>query len=285
MKRIDESILEAISELICGSGTGSGGGYSSPGPYRGMYDIHTFFERAGVAPQGESGTRKWFVLESLEIMNGTNDLEKALMRIVSPMEHAGNSIVRKDIEDHLNNILQIEGLEVYLRGVDPVIRERVASVPTVGDRPVQAAPDFHSLVEDDSLADVLLFRWQEAQKCVEAEAYLAAVVMMGSILEGVLLNRFEHSFEVVNRAKGAPKDRTRKPKPIQQWGLSNMVDVAHEVGWLQSDISRFSHALRESRNLVHPYVQRLQDDIPDEDTCAICWQVVQAAVSDLFKMN
>ena len=53
-----------------------------------MSEIDTFFERAGVAPQGQSGTRKWFVLESLQLMNGTNDLEKALVRIVSPREYS-----------------------------------------------------------------------------------------------------------------------------------------------------------------------------------------------------
>ena len=288
MKTIDDSTLEAVAELICGSGGGGGSGYDTPGQYRTMGEIHTFFRRAGVAPQGQSGTRKWFVLESLQSMNGTNALEKVLLRLDSPREYLGNSSVRKDVEDYLNDILQVEGLAISLVGVDPVLTERIASVsfPEQKASPVQVAPDFYRLVQDDSLADVLWFRWQEAQKCVQAEAYLAAVVMMGSILEGVLLNRFEHNLEVGNRAKSSPKDRkTGKPKPVHDWGLSSMVDVAHEVGWLQGDVKRFSHALRESRNLVHPYMQRLQGDVPDGDTCSICWQVVQAAVSDLFRMQ
>ncbi len=238
-------------------------------------------------PQGQSGTRKWFVLESLEIANGTNELENVLKRIASPREYPGDNTTRKDVEDHLNSLLQIEGLEVSILGVDPVLRERTASIPTVRERrPVQVAPDFYQLVQDDSLADVMSFRWEEAQKCVDAEAYLAAVVMMGSILEGVLLNRFEHNLEVGYRANSSPKDRrTGKPKPLHEWGLSSMIDVAHEVGWIHGDIKRFSHALRESRNVVHPYVQRLQDEVPDEDTCSICWQVVQAALSDLFRID
>lgn len=284
MKRIDDRTLEDVAELICGAdgGGGFGVGYDTPGPYRTMSEIDTFFERAGVVPQGQSGTRKWFVLESLQLMNGTNDLEKVLVRIVSPREYSRDYTVRQDVEDHLNALLQIEGLEVALLGVDPVLRERTASIPTVKGRSVQVSPDFYQLVQDDSLAEVLSFRWEEAQKCVDGEAYLAAIVMMGSILEGVLLNRFERSLEVGNRARRSPKDRTGKPKPLQQWGLSNMIDVAHEVGWLQGDIRRFSHALRDSRNLVHPYMQRLHGDTPDEDTCSICWPVVQAAVSDLL---
>lgn len=34
MKRLDDSTLEAIAEVICGAGEGGGGGYTAPGPYR-----------------------------------------------------------------------------------------------------------------------------------------------------------------------------------------------------------------------------------------------------------
>ena len=151
---------------------------------------------------------------------------------------------------------------------------------------MQDALDFHLLVLNDSLADVLSFRWQEAQRCIRAQAYLAAIVMMGSILEAVLLYKLEHNLEVGSRAKSSPKDRkTSKTKQIYEWGLSSMIDVAHEVGWIQGDVTRFSHALRDSRNLVHPHVQRQHRDLPDEDTCSISWQVVRAAVSDLLRTD
>ena len=75
MKRIDDSTLETVAELICGSG----GGYQSPGPYRSMSRINAFFDRAGVKPSGQSATRKWFVLESLQSINGTNALERILL--------------------------------------------------------------------------------------------------------------------------------------------------------------------------------------------------------------
>ena len=186
MRIVDESTLEAVAELICGSHGGGGSTYSTPGTYRTMGEIYDFFRRAGVQPQGQSGTRKWLVLESLQSVNGKIALESVLLRLVSPKEYPGKSDVRTGVQDHLNTVLQVEGLEVSLNGVDPVLRERTASVsgPRPNETVVQVAPDFHRLVQDDSLADVLSFRWQESQKCVQGEAYLAAVVMMGSILEG-----------------------------------------------------------------------------------------------------
>lgn len=289
MKPLDDSTLEVIAETICGGSAGGGSGYMSPGPYRTMGEIHAFFRRVGVTPKGESSTRKWFVLETLQHLNrqSTADLEQVLLRLASPLEYRNDTATMHEVIDHLNRVLQVEGLEVVLEGVSPRLRQKAATVAP--PKPVfkrEPAPDFRRMVSDAVLADILVFRWEEAQRCVEATAHLAAVVMMGSILEGVLLHKVEQNVAVANRANAAPKERaTGKPKPIADWGINALIDVAHEVGWLQGDMKRFSHALRESRNVVHPYMQRLLRENPDHDTCAICWQVVRAGVADLLEVE
>lgn len=287
MKRLDDSTLEAIAEAICGAGEGAGGGYAAPGPYRTKTQICDFFRRAGVDPQGMSSTRKWFALESLQAINGTAQLDSVLKRLASPKEYRGDAAVTQAVTGHLNQVLQVEGLELALVGVEPQIRERkaAASVPKPQDTPLETPPDFARFVTDASLADILDFRWAEAQRCFRADAHLSVVVMMGSIIEGVLLHKAEHHMKAANQAKAAPKDKAGAVKPIQDWSLSSLIDVAHESGWLQGDVKRFSHALRESRNIVHPYVQRLSKDRPDGDTCRICWQVVRAAVADLLEVD
>jgi hypothetical protein len=285
MKQLDDSTLEAIAETICGAGEGAGGGYSAPGPYRTKTQICDFFRRAGVTPQGTSSTRKWFVLESLQAINGTPSLESILKRLASPKEYRGDATATQEVIDHLNQILQVEGLELAIVGIEPHIRERraAASVPKPKDTPMDAPPDFVRLVSESSLAGILTFRWAEAQRCFKAEAYLSSIIMMGSILEGVLPYKVEQNHGLAKQAKAAPRDKTGATKPIQEWSLSALIDAAHELGWLQGDVKRFSHALRESRNYVHPYAQRLSKDSPDGDTCRICWQVVRAAVADLLE--
>ena len=137
MKYIDDSTLEAIAELICGL---DWSGPESPGWYRTTGEINRFFERAGVVARGQSGTRKWFVLESLQQMNGADGLEKVLLRLASPKEYPGNGRVRSHVEDSLNNVLWVEGLEVSLVNIDPVLRERdVSAEPVPRESPVQVA--------------------------------------------------------------------------------------------------------------------------------------------------
>jgi len=287
MKQLDDSTLEAIAEIICGAGEGAGGGYNAHGPYRTKTQIYEFFRRADVDPQGISSTRKWFVLESLQAINGTLHLDNVLKRLASPKEYRSDGAITQAVIEHLNQILQVEGIELALVGVSPQIHERSAIVSMLKpkDSLLESSPDFECLVKDLSLADILCLRWTEALKCFRAEAYLSAVIMMGSILEGVLLHKVEHNMKDANQMKAAPKDKSGKVKPPHEWNLSNLIDVAHEVGWLQGDVRRFSHALRESRNIVHPYVQRLLKDFPDSDTCRICWQVVRAAVADLLDVD
>jgi hypothetical protein len=63
-----------------------------------------------------------------------------------------------------------------------------------------------------------------------------------------------------------------------------MINVAHEAGWLDLDVKKFSHALREFRNLIHPYQQMMERSFPDKDTSEISWLVVQAASNDLARI-
>jgi len=292
VKRLDSSVLEMIAETICGSGSGGGGGYDTPGPYRTGSEIRGFFSRAGVIPRGESSTRKWYALESLEELNrgpiGTHlpeGIEKVLLRLATPHEYRSNMAANQAVIGHLNQTLALEGLALVLDGVQPRLQPRAAQVPPQPKRQGHVPPpDFVQLAPGDpGLASILTGRWEEAQRCVDAGAHLAAVVMMGSVLEGVLLARALSDRASACRATVAPKDKGGAVIPTHDWKLSSLIDVAHEVGWLQGDVKRFSHALRESRNIVHPYLERLyMQDRPDADTCSICWLVVRAAVADLL---
>jgi len=288
-KRLDHSTLEVIAETICGAGPS----YEAPGPYRTKSEIYSFFQRAGVNPQGQSSTRKWFVLESLQACNVADGarlipsgIERVLLRLGNPQEYRGDANTTNAVITHLNRVLHLEGLEIILiKGISPQIKECEPTLPPV-EKPqkFEPSPDFAKLVGEPMLAELLAIRWEEAQRCIGVGAYLSAIIMMGSILEGVLLAKVEADQATACRAVRAPK-KDGKSKPIHEWNLNNLIEVANEVGWLQGDVRRFSHSLRESRNMVHPYVQRAMGEFPDKDTCSICWQVVRAAVADLLNLD
>lgn len=132
------------------------------------------------------------------------------------------------------------------------------------------------------LEDTIQNRWLEAQRCQHAKAHLAAVIIMGSILEGLLLARASLDAPAAFKAKAAPRAKDGGNVALQDWKLSSLIDVAVELRWLKSDRGSFSHALRQSRNVVHPWEQVSNKADFDEATCGTCWHVLNAAAQDLL---
>ena len=73
---------------------------------------------------------------------------------------------------------------------------------------------------------------------------------MGSLLEGMLLAVRQADPAKANQAAAAPKNPEGKVKPFWDWSLPEMINVAHEVGWIGLDVKKPSHSLREFRNLI-----------------------------------
>lgn len=279
---MDVSTLESLAEMVCGDD-------SSRFPfYRTGGELTRFFERAGVGRfQHDGSTRKWWTLEALK--NCTDrEIEQVICRLASPREYGGDKERTRKAITALNEMLEIEGMGVYIDGVEPKIK---SVRPSFEVEPAEAplrplpAPDFFAIGLEPGLGGMLALRWQEAEVCITTGCYLASLVMMGSLLEGLLLGTLQRFPKQANQSRCCPIDNnTGKPKPFWQWSLSEMIEVAHAEKWLGLDVKRFLHSLRDFRNYIHPYEQMASGFQPDEDTCKICWLVVQAAANDLAKV-
>ncbi len=136
---------------------------------------------------------------------------------------------------------------------------------------------------DSNLRRVLTQRIAEIDICLQHGASLAAIFLCGSTLEGVLLGIARSRPVDFNQAKASPKDRVGKQKQFPDWSLSDFINVAKELRLLGEDVSKFSHALRDFRNYIHPYEQMTSGFTPDQHTATICAQVLKAAIAQLSK--
>ena len=216
--------------------------------YRTGFGLTQFFARAGVSRFKHDGsTRKWWTLGALKECNEA-ELNLIIIRLGSPKEYKGDSAKTSLALKTLREILSVEGLTIALNGVVPQI---IKGTPTivVPQEAQQAAPikppDFASLGLEQGIAQLLQNRWIEAQICVDAKAYLAATILMGSLLEGLLLAVCQRLPKSANQAPCAPKDVSGKVKYFVDWSFSEMIEVAHAVGWIGLDVKKFSHSLRE----------------------------------------
>jgi hypothetical protein len=132
--------------------------------------------------------------------------------------------------------------------------------------PVQLSADITTIVSDTRFGRQLRHRLEEAHTCWESGACLAAVIMLGSTLEGVL-------YDV------ALARHTTGPRPSDH--LEELITLAERQEWIGQDLIDYLKVLRNHRNLIHPKKQWTQQYTLEDDTVRIAWNVVVAAINDL----
>lgn len=279
---MDGQTLELLAEMICGDDQ------EKFPVYRSGSELTRFFQRIGFANISHDGsTRKWWTLEALKSLSD-NNLKAVILRLANPKEYRADRKNTANAITCLNEILSLEGLKIELSGISPQLRACAADfsmdISDVKDLKPLPKPDFSKLNIESKLSNVLSARWIEVEICVSNGAYLSATILMGSMLEGLFLSTLSRNPKEANLAASAPFDKKKnKVKDFTDWKLVEMIDVAHDIGWIDYDVKKYSHALRDFRNFIHPHQQMLQQSYPDDDTCQISWLVVQATVNDLVK--
>ena len=108
-----------------------------------------------------------------------------------------------------------------------------------------------SWVADPKLRDILQQFHTEAVDAYGAKRHVAAVVLSGAVLEGML------TFALMKReseAKQAFQTRTgRRSRAISEWRLEELVEVASRLGLIGETAARAAPAVRDFRNMIHPH--------------------------------
>lgn len=146
-----------------------------------------------------------------------------------------------------------------------------------------ASVSLRSINLEGAMTEILEQRLKEIEKCLAAKAPLAVIFMAGSTLEGLLLCIASRDPKKFNQAAASPKDHSGRVRSLPDWKLKDLIDASCEIGLLGLDIKKFSHALRDFRNYIHPYHQMSSGFSPDNHTAQICWQVLKAAIADLSR--
>lgn len=210
------------------------------------------------------------VKEARMIISGVSGLPDSLLK---DMDVDGNFEVN-------SRRVRLETLAEYIRSAIKFLEAGGVNKPK---KQILAPPDYSKITQImPGLQQVIDGRWKEAQRCQHVQAYTGAIILMGSVLEALLLCRANTSPDQAYQSSKAPKDRQGRVPAIQDWNLNALIEVAVDCGWLKTDRGKFSHALRESRNVVHPWVHVTTRANFDESTCVTSWEVLKASVQDMI---
>ena len=165
-------------------------------------------------------------------------------------------------------------------GADNVV-ELSRPAPT-SDQP----PSFNAITSDGDMQRLLASRWTECIGCVNSGYPLAAIVMMGGILEALLIAKINQLSDQapVFKAKAAPKDKkTGTALKFREWGLNDYIDVAHELKWISDTYKDIGGVLRDYRNYIHPYkeYQHKKQIVPDD--AKALWEISKTIARQLLK--
>jgi len=145
-------------------------------------------------------------------------------------------------------------------------------------------PRFDSLIGDLQMQSILTKRWNECTNCLSSNAPLAATVMMGGLLEGLLLAKVNQTVNKgpVFTAKAAPKDKSGQPLKLKDWGLKDFIEVAHELTWISQPTMVISNVLRDYRNYIHPHKEHALGISISPSDARMFWEITKNIARQLL---
>jgi hypothetical protein len=262
--------------------------------YRSGPKLIEFFNDLGFKDSyGQGFPSRWkYTDDRLININGTPEIDKCIKKLFNPVNFIGRiSELDKFIQD-FNQYLAFDKWQV-VRNETEITFRKADKINLHDDKVEIKADDFleqefndisiDELELDAVISQILKTRFDEIKNCFSAKANLSVIFISGSSLEGILLGMAIKYPKNFNQSKTAPRDKEGKVKQFPDWSLSQLIDTSYEIGLLKEDVKKFSHALRDFRNYIHPFQQVSSGFYPDQNTAKICFQVLKAAIYQLSK--
>ncbi|MFI5779593.1 hypothetical protein [Nocardia sp. NPDC051570] len=283
MEPLDEKTLPALADLICGDDALH---------YRRAVDLVDFFRHTGwddvLDYDGES-RRSWTLDQLRRKRNDPGAIERVLCRLVARREYPGAPDTADDLLVDLNRLLEPELVHIELDGnLRPHLKPGVADAKRLRDDPTRQELLYRieDIVADRQLVPLLNQRVREFHSCRDTGSYLAAVILAGSLLEGILHDAAQNRpipMEIFDEPE-AKKLEVSRPKGPRGWSLHSLGYAARRLEWIDSDVGEVIGALRKFRNIVHPRQQlELVGEVPDADTIDMYWPIIVGAINDLAR--
>ncbi|MER6230004.1 hypothetical protein ACFWX5_27095 [[Kitasatospora] papulosa] len=265
IRTLDTNTIKELARIICGDDNLY---------YRGTRDLTRFFENAGwlnvLDFDGES-RNEWTLDRLTERRTDGAAVEQVLLRLADAREYYEEPHQLTKVLQAVNAFLVHEGLRLENPGGRPRL---VTCDPSLGHPGEQAPAELQAtmagIIADERMAQLLQHRLDEARTCFANGAHIAAVIMLGSLLEGVLLTVIQERDPSLLRGRD-----------LKRVGLGELIDICSRARWIDADATSYSHTLRDYRNFVHPHREFREEHKPDRDTLNVSWWVVNGALNDL----
>ncbi len=142
---------------------------------------------------------------------------------------------------------------------EQVERSRVFKVPaptpgtSAASRTTAGTMPNFGFMQHAKLKNIAERDYSELQRVKTVGAAKSRYVLCGGLIEALLLDSLLRDEKKANSASRSPKLKGGlQVKPLVEWNLGELIDVAVELQIIETDAQQFSHGVRNYRNLIHP---------------------------------
>lgn len=133
----------------------------------------------------------------------------------------------------------LASVEAALARLETVIGESEST-------PVTESKEF-KFIADARLRKILERDYAEIQRAYISECWKSVIILSGSAIEAILLDRLQADAANARASTKAPKE-----PDLSRWDLVELIDVAVGLWSRLAGVEKLSHSVRGYRNLVHP---------------------------------
>lgn len=234
-------------------------------------------------------SRWMYTDDRLEEINWTPKIKECIQNVLSPINFIWKLNELDEFILELNQYLNFDWYKIVRKDKIINIIESSEEIDNIYNNwALNSEEDFlkqdfkevsiNKLKLDSIITEILEQRLEEIKKCLLWKTPLSTIFLCGSTLEWIMLGIASQNMQKYNSANASPKDKTWKVLTFDKWTLSSYIDVSKELWYLDENVKKFSHTLREFRNYIHPHQQSIQGFTPDEHTAKLCRQVLKLAI-------
>lgn len=184
-------------------------------------------------------------------------------------------LIGKRLLERSTSIMEAKPLLSQLAGAEAFLQSKLQK-----DRSPKDSPNLNfNFINDTTLQKVILRDYEEVRKARAATCFKSTIILAGGIVEGILLFLLNRAAPDITKLK---KISTKaKSEPFDQWILNDLINASLELGLIRASVDKFSHALREYRNLVHPGLEIRTNITFSEHEADISIKIIQIIHDDL----
>lgn len=122
------------------------------------------------------------------------------------------------------------------------------------EKTIEEKIELFSFVKNAKFREIVTRDWIEIDKLKKIDAAKSILVMCGSLMEALLYDLMNNK-DNLNLLQAPKYDKGKnkgKPKPIQEWGLSALLNVAEDNKLIEKGVYKESYVVCEYRRLIHP---------------------------------